>query len=111
LKTSPERYTMPKTTTELLPIAPGGPFHNTVTRNFVDAIFDGEPLIAPAPEGLASVELSNAMIYSGLTGRTIELPLDANVYAAELARLVKDSRYTKPEIVRTQSDDMSSSFR
>jgi predicted dehydrogenase len=92
---SPDRYTMPKTTTELRPLKPGGPWHNTITQNFVNAILDGEALIAPAEEGMASVELSNAMIYSGLTKQSVELPLDAKAYAAELARLVKGSRYVK----------------
>jgi predicted dehydrogenase len=102
---SPDRYTMPKTTTELLPLERGGPWHNAITQNFVNAILDGEALIAPAEEGIASVELSNAMIYSGLTKQSVELPLDADAYAVELARLVKDSRYVKPERARVESDD------
>jgi hypothetical protein len=110
LKNSPDRYSTPPTTTELIPLLPGGPWHNTITSNFVSAILDGEALIAPAGEGMASVELSNAMIYSGLSKRTVELPLDAELYAAELSRLVKDSRYVKPEPVSAKSDDMAGSF-
>ncbi|HWZ90610.1 MAG TPA: Gfo/Idh/MocA family oxidoreductase [Polyangiaceae bacterium] len=110
LKNSPDRYLMPKTTRELMPLGPSGPWHNVITQNFVDAIFDGAALIAPAGEGMASVELSNAMIYSGLTKKTVELPLDAEVYAAELARLMQDSRYVKPEVVPVKSDDMAGSF-
>ena len=53
---------------------------------------------------------SNAMIYSGLTKKTIELPLDAEVYAAELSRLVENSRYVKPELVPAKADDMAGSF-
>ncbi len=97
LKHSPDRYKMPQTTTELVPVSGSGPFHNLITQNFVNAIFDGEPLIAPATEGLASVELSNAMIYSSLTKKTVELPLDAEAYAAELARLVEGSRHARRE--------------
>ena len=111
VKNSADRYRMPKTTSELISFSASGPWHNVITQNFVNAILHGEPLIAPAHEGLASVELSNAMIYSGLTKRTVELPLDAQAYAVELARLVKDSRYTKPEIPRTQSYDPPGSFR
>ena len=110
LKHSADRYTTPKTTTELIPLTPGGPWHNTITQNFVAAILDGDALIAPAHEGVASVELSNAMIYSGLTKKTVELPLDADMYAAELARLVQDSRYVKPTLVRPNADDMAGSF-
>ena len=111
VKESPERYTMPKTTTELIPLKSGGAFHNVITQNFVNAIFDGEPLIAPAPEGIFSVELSNAMIYSGLAKKTVELPLDAETYAQELARLVAHSRYVKPAVQHVKNDDMARSFR
>ncbi len=44
--------------------------------------------IGPASEGLASVELANSMIYSGIIKQTVELPLDPALYAAELARLI-----------------------
>ncbi len=111
VKLSPDRYKMPKATSELLSVTATGPFHNVITQNFVNAIFDGEPLIAPATEGLSSVELSNAMIYSSLTRKTVELPLDAEAYAAELARLVQSSRYVKPEQTRARSDDRAGGFR
>lgn len=111
VKHSADRYRMPDTTTELIPFTARGPWHNVITQNFVNAILHGEALLAPAHEGLASVELSNAMLYSGLTKRTVELPLDAQAYAAELARLVKDSRYVKPEIPRTKAHDVPGSSR
>ena len=63
----------------------------TVIQNFTSAILEGDELIAPASEGLASVELANAMILSTITGQTVSLPLDPALYAAELARLVKAS--------------------
>jgi predicted dehydrogenase len=100
LKHSPDRYARPKTTTEFWPMPPPGPLHQILTQNFVDAILDGTPLIAPAPEGLASVELANAMIYSGLKKQPVEFPLDAAVYAEELARLVANSRHARAERAR-----------
>jgi predicted dehydrogenase len=60
--------------------------HQVLTRNFVDAILAGEPLIAPAEEGLRSLELANAMIYSSFTGRTVEMPLNARTYRTFLHR-------------------------
>jgi len=65
--------------------------------NFVSAILEGDELIAPASDGLASVELANAMILSTLQRQTIDLPLDPALYARELARLVDDSRVTRRE--------------
>jgi predicted dehydrogenase len=111
VKNSPERYTMPPSTTETILLAPGSSQRNDILINFVNAVLDGEALIAPAREGLASVELSNAMLYSGLTKKTVELPLDATLFAAELERLVKNSRYVKPEGARSDPDETARSFR
>ena len=111
VKNSPDRYTRPASSTLRIPLLAGGGQHNAIITNFSNAILDGEALIAPALEGVRSVELSNAMIYSGLTKQTVELPLDPALYAAELERLVKNSRYVKPTVQRANSDDMSRSFR
>ncbi|HEY3255197.1 MAG TPA: hypothetical protein VGJ91_14655, partial [Polyangiaceae bacterium] len=61
-------------------------------QNFVNAILEGEALVAPASAGLASVELANALIYSAITRQTVELPLDPALYVAELARLIQRER-------------------
>lgn len=65
--------------------------HMAIVRNFVDAILDGAPLIAPAAEGIRSVELGNAMLLSSLQNRTVELPLDGAVFEKELQRLIAKS--------------------
>lgn len=69
--------------------------HKVITQNFVDAILDGTPLIAPAPEGIRSVELANAMIYSSLIDDTVDLPLDAQAYERKLNDLISQSRFEK----------------
>jgi len=57
-------------------------------QNFVDAIRDERvALIAPAAEGLASVELANAMILSSLKKQMIELPMDGAEFEQALRRL------------------------
>jgi predicted dehydrogenase len=61
-------------------------------QNFVDAIREGAPLIAPAEQGIHSVELANAMVYSSIKEQTVELPLDGAAYEAELQRLIEESR-------------------
>jgi hypothetical protein len=66
--------------------------HQVLIQNFVDAILAGEPLIAPAEEGLRSLELANAMIYSSFTGWTVELPLNARIYDSCLKGLIQRSR-------------------
>ncbi|HEX6765896.1 MAG TPA: Gfo/Idh/MocA family oxidoreductase, partial [Polyangiaceae bacterium] len=58
----------------VLPV--GGLDGARLLQNFVRAIRGHEPLLAPAAEGLASVELATALLEAGLTGRTVELPLE-----------------------------------
>ena len=83
--------------------------HATLTQNMVDAILDGAPLIAPAEEGLNSVELANASLYSSLTGQTIHLPLDGAAYEKKLQQLVAESRFEK-KVVAIQGEDFTKSF-
>src|SRR5689334_345562 len=54
--------------------------HASLMQNFVDAILDGTPLLVPGEEGLHSVELANAMLYSSLIGQTVELPMDGAAF-------------------------------
>lgn len=87
-----------------------GPGHALLLRNFADAILHDEPLIAPATEGIGQIELSNAILFSGLTGQVVELPLDAAAYDALLSERIRASRFQK--IVRPAGQgDISQSFR
>ena len=90
LRTGPARLTPASAPTEDIPLAHGESPLTGMIQNFVDAILEGKALIAPASEGLSSVELANAMIYSGITGQTVELPLDPALYAAQLERLIQN---------------------
>jgi len=83
--------------------------HATLTQNFVDAILDGTPLIAPGQEGRHSVELANAMLYSSLIGQTIDLPLDGAAYERKLQDLVATSKFEK-KVVAVSGEDFTKSF-
>jgi predicted dehydrogenase len=61
--------------------------HAATIRNFVRAVLAGRPLITPAEEGLRSLELANAMIHASVTGRAVDLPLDARACARTLRGL------------------------
>ncbi len=83
--------------------------HQDVIANFVAAISSGAALIAPADEGIKSVELGNAMLYSGLNNQTLKLPLDGDAYESMLNRLINSSKFEK----NTTTDavvNMSGSF-
>ena len=86
---------MPTWKCEIPPAQGGGGQHLEVLRNFVDAILDGTPLIAPAAEGIHSVSMANAMILSAWTGETISLPLDGARYEAELQAHIEASEKVK----------------
>jgi predicted dehydrogenase len=109
-KTAPGAFDRPETWNVEVPIREGRSGHAVITQNFVDAILDGAPLIAPAGEGLHSVELSNAMIYSALTEKTVELPLDAKAYERKLKHLIAQSTFKKKRARKVESD-ISKSFR
>jgi hypothetical protein len=67
--------------------------HLAIHKNFRDAILKGVPLVAPLEEGVASLELANAMLLSGFTGKSVSFPLDAEAYSKELKKRIKTSRF------------------
>ncbi len=92
-----------------IPIPPEPAQHAVLTQNFVDAILDGTGLIAPGEEGIHSIELANAMLYSGLTGQTVELPMDSAAYERKLNELIAASKFEK-KVVKTSNEDFARSF-
>lgn len=83
--------------------------HATLLTNFADAILDGTPLIAPGAEGLGSVELANALLYSSLLEQTIQMPMDGAAFERKLNELIAGSRFQK-KVVELKNDDFTQSF-
>jgi predicted dehydrogenase len=110
-RTDPGRFTAPETWEIRIPIKGHGPQHNGILENFVSAVLDGTPLVAPAREGLYSLELANAFLLSTLENRSVELPIDGALFERHLQRLVAASTRQQPKMVRPVSDDMANSFR
>lgn len=94
-RSSPDFKAKPATSRVSIPVSGHAGQHVGIMENFADAILDGTPLIAPGEEGIYSVELANAMLYSTFTGRTIELPLDASDYERHLTKLIAGSKLKK----------------
>ena len=92
-----------------VPYDGSGGQHWDITQNFIEAILDGAPLIAPAAEGMNSVELANAILYSSLEGKTVELPLDGKAYERKLSKLIADSKFEK-KVAQTAGEDFTKSF-
>ena len=72
-----------------------GEQHVGILKNFTNAILHGEALLAPAAEGIHSVELANAILLSSIEDTTVKLPLSASRFAKLLARLKASSGKTK----------------
>jgi predicted dehydrogenase len=108
-KTSQAGFAKPEVWNVQVPYDPTPGQHQEITQNFVDAILDGATLHAPAEEGIHSVELANAILYSGLENKTVELPLDADAYEAKLNQLIKESTFEK-KTVKTSQEDFTKSF-
>ncbi len=95
LKTTTERFEKPAVWNVAIPVREIGfnEQHQSIHRNFKDAILKDTPLIAPVSEGMASLELANAMLLSGFLKKTIDLPLDGDCYFTELQKRMKTSRF------------------
>jgi UDP-N-acetyl-2-amino-2-deoxyglucuronate dehydrogenase len=69
---------------------PGGEGgHPYLIRDFVGAIREDRPPFVPGEDGRRALELTNAMLFSGLTGRSVTLPLDRDAYDRLMEDLVE----------------------
>ena len=110
-RTTDDFFGAPPTWDVEIPVEGGGGGHAAITRNFVDSILDGTPLIAPGEEGIHSVEFANAIILSSLQGVPVNVPLDGSVYETKLRELIANSRLVKKGSEGGFKGDMKSSFK
>jgi predicted dehydrogenase len=105
-----EMFGAPETTEEIFKSPHAVNQHAATLNNFVQAAHGKAKLIVPADEGLKSLELAGAMIYSAWTNETIQLPLDGAAYEKVIQQKIAQS---KPrEVVQTSAKvDMSKSYR
>ena len=106
-RTDPGWFSAPQTWDIQIPIKGHGPQHNGVMGNFVSAILDGTPLIAPARDGLNSLELANAFLLSTLENRMVQLPIDGALFNQHLQKLIAASTRQKPVVSKAVSDDVT----
>jgi len=95
-----------------IPLSGHGGQHREILVNFTEAVLDKKPLIAPAAEGIHSVELANAMLYSSFENRSVEFPLNARAYERLLKKKIAGSTFVKrPAAGKISADDFQKSFR
>jgi predicted dehydrogenase len=95
VRTCPQGFGKPEVWRCELP-AGGGEGHKGITKNWVNAIRNGTPLLAKGEEGINGVALANAMLLSAWTDKWIDLPIDDNLYHRKLKEQIKKSGGKKP---------------
>jgi len=92
IRHSPERFAAPEIIDESVELNDGLGKHIEIYQDLHQAIATGSPVRADGREGLMSLELANAIIYSSYTGSDVTLPLDRDGYAALLRDLQQGNR-------------------
>lgn len=92
-RTTSSAFKKPKCTeTEIKHDTEGGQ-HKWIINNFTAAVLGKEELFVDGKEGIRGVELMNAIEYSGWNGGIkVELPVDEDIYLAELNRHRAESK-------------------
>ena len=110
-QTATTGFATPPTWNVEIPVNGTGEQHMGILKNFAAAILDGTPLIAPAAEGIHSVELANAMLMSSFLDKTVEMPIDPACYEALLKEKIANSKFKKKVVpVLAGDSDFASSF-
>jgi predicted dehydrogenase len=111
-ETSPDMFAKVEAWEIDIPLTSAPAGHKVITENFVTAIHEGKPLIAPGEDGVKQLELGNAMLMAGLSRKAVDLPLDGDAYDAFILDLDKKYGGQKKVVARPgATGDMSSSFK
>ena len=97
INTCPKGFDRPETWTIEIP-GGGGEEHRGITKNWVNAIVHGTPLLAKGQEGIHGVELCNAMLLSSWLDDWVNIPIDEDVYFDKLQEKIKTSTFKKPDV-------------
>ena len=84
--------------------------HSEVCNKFAAAVLRGEELTAKGEEGIRGLSISNAAHLSAWLGKEVELPVDEDVYYAELQKKIAAGKAEKDNVVAAVQSDMSSTF-
>lgn len=69
-----------------------GEQHISVLENFAANLVEGKPLLAPGSDGINGVALANAIHLSSWLGKEVELPVDEDLYFAELNKKIEEEK-------------------
>lgn len=80
-----------------VPVSGVGADHKGITTNWVSAIREGKPLLAPGEEGMKSLQMSNAMHLSSWIDDVVTIPVDEDLFLEKLEALKKNSVFWQRE--------------
>ena len=109
IKQSDKPFTAPEYETIEYDIDEPNLQHKGILINFVEAILNNAPLIAPGPEGILGLTISNAMHLSQWTDSWVDIPFDEELFLKHLNKRIEQSTFTKKTVKATETD-MSDSF-
>lgn len=90
--TEPNGFAKPETREVLVETDGMNEQHVGVLKAFTNRILNNTPLIADGSEGINGLMLSNAMFLSSWLDRTVELPIDEELFLEELNKRRKNSK-------------------
>lgn len=94
-KTSKEGFARPEVHVEEVETDGENPQHVGILRNFARHILIGEPLIARGEEGINGLTVSNMIHLSSWLKRPVSLPIDEDLFLAELNKRCAGSKAKK----------------
>ncbi|MBN1257493.1 MAG: Gfo/Idh/MocA family oxidoreductase [Planctomycetes bacterium] len=103
-KKTKEMWGVPKKIQEVYNFKPVDQQHYHVIRNFARHLVLNERLECSGESGLASLELTNAIMLSSFKGKEVKLPISRREYDAELKRLREKSTFKKKVRPQMQCD-------
>lgn len=96
-RTNKEGFKAPSFVYSLAETDNQSPQHIGVLQKFAAAILRGEKLVADGVEGINGLTISNAIHLSSWLQATVNLPLDEELFLAELKKRIETSKIKKQE--------------
>jgi predicted dehydrogenase len=102
--TSPDMWGAPEAQWEEVPLQERETGHKAIIRNFARAVLYGEKLLSPGSEGGSSLELANAILFSGKKNKEVKIPLNRKEFSKFFGTLVARSKVRKVKETKRVTD-------
>ena len=109
-KTADGGFAQPPVTELKIKIEGENTQHAGILSNLANTFLGKEKLYADAHDGINGVSLANAMHLSSWLDTTITMPIDGDLYFAELSKRMATSRLKDKVAVKTETLDMTKTF-